>query len=117
MMILSWQVVKGGFLSKKSNPLAYLILYICIYKFLPYHNLYILLPIDSYSYNYLIVPVSNSCEFYMSKEETIMDKIFHPVSGESGFFCTEQEKLVIDIALENMLYHSSATGRGDSRER
>lgn len=28
-----------------------------------------------------------------------MDKIFHPVSGEKGYFATEQEKVLIDTIL------------------
>lgn len=28
-----------------------------------------------------------------------MNKIFHPVSGEEGYFCSEQEKIVIDAIL------------------
>lgn len=29
-----------------------------------------------------------------------MDKVFHPVSGEKGYFCSEKEKRIIDVALE-----------------
>lgn len=47
-----------------------------------------------------------------------MEKIFHPVSGESGYFATEQEKTLIDAVLcdftaKNQLVvtsHSSASG-------
>jgi hypothetical protein len=28
-----------------------------------------------------------------------MNKIFHPVSGEEGYFCSEKEKIVIDTIL------------------
>lgn len=28
-----------------------------------------------------------------------MDTIFHPVSGEKGYFCTEQEKTLIDAII------------------
>ena len=28
-----------------------------------------------------------------------MEQIFHPVSGEKGFFATEQEKVLIDAVL------------------
>ena len=30
-----------------------------------------------------------------------MEKIFHPVSGEVGFFCDEQEKILIDAILSD----------------
>lgn len=44
-----------------------------------------------------------------------MDKIYHPVSGESGYFCTEQEKVLIDAMIvdySNQLVVTSADGRG-----
>ena len=48
-----------------------------------------------------------------------MDKIFHPVSGESGYFCNEQEKLMIDTILIDYSMNqlvTSADGRGVSDE-
>ena len=45
-----------------------------------------------------------------------MEKIFHPVSGESGYFTTEQEKVLIDAIITdysmNQLVVTSANGRG-----
>lgn len=45
-----------------------------------------------------------------------MEKIFNPVSGESGYFCTEQEKVLIDAIFVdysmNQLVLTSADGRG-----
>ncbi len=32
-----------------------------------------------------------------------MEKIFHPVSGEKGFFCTETEKEMIDSVISTFL--------------
>ena len=32
-----------------------------------------------------------------------MEKIFHPVSGEMGFFCTETEKEMIDSVISTFL--------------
>ena len=43
-----------------------------------------------------------------------MDKILHPVSGEKGYFCTELEKEVIDVALEEFratLYGNSPSSQ------
>ena len=31
-----------------------------------------------------------------------MEKIFHPVTGEEGYFYTESEKEVIDIAVKEL---------------
>lgn len=48
-----------------------------------------------------------------------MDRIIHPVSGETGFFASEREKLIIDVALKQMLVNSivtSAVGRGEGSE-
>ena len=51
-----------------------------------------------------------------------MDKIFHPVSGENGYFCTEQEKVLIDAILHDysmnqlVIQETSANGRGVSNE-
>lgn len=30
-----------------------------------------------------------------------MEKIYHPVSGEDGYFCTNQEKVLIDAILSD----------------
>ena len=49
-----------------------------------------------------------------------MNKILHPVSGESGYFCSEREKVLIDAVLKdfvvNQLVLTSADGRGGSDE-
>ena len=51
-----------------------------------------------------------------------MERIFHPVSGESGFFATEQEKVLIDAILVSysvdqlVLQESSRSARGVSDE-
>ena len=48
-----------------------------------------------------------------------MEKIFHPVSGESGYFTTEQEKVLIDAIIHdynNQLVVTSANGRGVANE-
>ena len=45
-----------------------------------------------------------------------MDKVFHPISGEKGFFCSETEKILIDAILSdysmNQLVVTSANSRG-----
>ena len=44
-----------------------------------------------------------------------MERIFNPVSGESGYFCTEQEKVLIDAILHDYSMNqlvTSADGRG-----
>ena len=45
-----------------------------------------------------------------------MEKIYHPVSGESGYFATTEEKILIDAILHdysvNQLVLTSANGRG-----
>ena len=45
-----------------------------------------------------------------------MEKFIHPVSGEIGYFCSEKEKVVIDIILKNSMNHlvleSSRSARG-----
>ena len=49
-----------------------------------------------------------------------MDKVFHPISGEEGYFCSNQEKVLIDAILVDytmknqldVVQESSATGRG-----
>ena len=49
-----------------------------------------------------------------------MEKILHPVSGESGYFTTEQEKVLIDAIIQdfsmNQLVVTSADGRGVANE-
>lgn len=49
-----------------------------------------------------------------------MEMIFHPVSGEKGFFATEQEKVLIDAILSdysmNQLVLTSAQSRGGVNE-
>ena len=48
-----------------------------------------------------------------------MERIFHPVSGESGYFATEQEKVLIDAIIHdynNQLVVTSADGRGGVNE-
>ena len=49
-----------------------------------------------------------------------MERIFHPVSGESGYFTTEQEKVLIDAMISdysmNQLVVTSANGRGVANE-
>ena len=45
-----------------------------------------------------------------------MEKIYHPVSGESGYFATTEEKILIDAILYdysvNQLVLTSTDGRG-----
>ena len=47
-----------------------------------------------------------------------MDKIFHPVSGEHGYFCSETEKVLIDAILTDysvnqlVIQESSRSARG-----
>ena len=47
-----------------------------------------------------------------------MEKILHPISGESGYFTTEKEKILIDAILHdysmNQLVLTSVTDRGVS---
>ena len=48
-----------------------------------------------------------------------MDKIYHHVRGEEGYFCTSQEKILIDAILcDYSMNHlvTSANGRGVSDE-
>lgn len=51
-----------------------------------------------------------------------MNKIFHPVSGESGYFCTESEKILIDAVLTDyymnqlVVQESSRSARGVESE-
>ena len=37
----------------------------------------------------------------------IMEKCYHPVSGELCYFATEDEKAIIDVALLYLISHSS----------
>lgn len=46
-----------------------------------------------------------------------MEQIFHPVSGESGYFCTERQKVLIDAILSDysmnhLVVQSSRSARG-----
>ena len=48
-----------------------------------------------------------------------MEHIFNPVSGESGYFCSEQEKILIDAVLSDycmnqLVLTSTSDGRGVS---
>jgi hypothetical protein len=48
-----------------------------------------------------------------------MDRIYHPVSGEEGYFCTSQEKILIDAILNDYSMNqlvTSANGRGEFDE-
>ena len=49
-----------------------------------------------------------------------MEKIYHPVSGENGYFCSEQEKVLIDAIVSdysmNQLVVSSRSARGELDE-
>lgn len=52
--------------------------------------------------------------FCLLKERKVfyLEKIFHPVSGENGFFCTELEKELIDVALIEMLQDTTSSESG-----
>ena len=47
-----------------------------------------------------------------------MEKIFHPVSGESGYFCSEKEKILVDAIVSDysmnqlVVTESSRSARG-----
>jgi len=46
-----------------------------------------------------------------------MEKILHPVSGESGYFASESEKVLIDAIIQDfsvnqLVTHSSVSGVG-----
>lgn len=45
-----------------------------------------------------------------------MEFLYHPVSGESGYFCTEKEKILIDAIISdysmNHIVHTSTDSRG-----
>ena len=50
-----------------------------------------------------------------------MEKLFHPVSGEAGYFTTEKEKILIDAIIcdysnQLVVQETSANGRGVSDE-
>lgn len=50
-----------------------------------------------------------------------MEKIFHPVSGEKGYFATEKEKNLIDavlsdFAINQLVVTASANSRGVGHE-
>ena len=50
-----------------------------------------------------------------------MERIFHPVSGESGFFCSEKEKILVDAILVDyssqlVVTESSRSARGVENE-
>ena len=44
-----------------------------------------------------------------------MEKIFHPVSGEKGYFATEQEKTLIDAVILDFKINQLVTASADSR--
>ena len=46
-----------------------------------------------------------------------MQRITHPISGETGFFCSEKEKSIIDAIIgdfnsRHLVVHSSRSARG-----
>ncbi len=46
-----------------------------------------------------------------------MDKVLHPVSGESGYFCSELEKTVIDAIINDFnIRHTLSLEEGVSNE-
>lgn len=50
-----------------------------------------------------------------------MDTVYHPVSGEKGFFCSELEKTLIDAiisdySMNHLVRTTSANGRGVADE-
>ena len=48
-----------------------------------------------------------------------MEKICHPISGETGYFASEKEKLLIDTVLKDFVLNqvlTSANGRGVESE-
>ena len=38
-----------------------------------------------------------------------MDKIYHPVTGEEGFFCSVLEKKIIDASIKNLKHQSNVS--------
>lgn len=57
-----------------------------------------------------------------SEGDIVMEKIFHPVSGETGYFATEQEKTLIDAIIQDfsinqlVVTESSRSARGGVNE-
>lgn len=50
-----------------------------------------------------------------------MEKLCHPVSGECGYFCTQSEKDLIDVILndfknKHLVVNSSRSARGGFNE-
>ena len=43
-----------------------------------------------------------------------MNKIFHPVSGEEGYFCSEQEKVLIDAILHDYSMNQLVTNESST---
>lgn len=43
-----------------------------------------------------------------------MKKIFHPVSGEEGYFCSEQEKVLIDAVLNDYYMNQLVTNESST---
>lgn len=41
-----------------------------------------------------------------------MEKVFHPVTGQNGYFCSETEKELIDAVFESI----SLTSRSNERD-
>jgi hypothetical protein len=55
----------------------------------------------------------------LSEEVIVVERIFHPVSGEVGYFCTESQKTLIDAILNDYSMNqlvTSANGRGEFDE-
>ena len=81
-----------------------------IYKFI----YFLMLPKSLYSINdreYLITLLIVAESYvldYLSKEENTMERIIHPQSGETGFFCTPAEKGIIDAILMNFISSSKS---------
>ena len=51
----------------------------------------------------------------------VMERIYHPVSGQNGYFCTEKEKDLIDavltdFAINQLVVTTSANSRGGEYE-
>lgn len=45
----------------------------------------------------------DSLNVYKAKEIDIMENIIHPISGETGYFCTNKEKTLIDTILKDFI--------------
>jgi hypothetical protein len=71
-----------------------------------------------YTFNHSINETGTFVNVDLKCERRIkMDSILHPVSGESGYFCSIQEKVLIDAvftdyAINQLVTESSANGRG-----